>query len=79
MKQVIEHGGRNDMETDLYWIDGSRKGQHLTRESLEYINNTMRQGEPDIVENGIAYRIVNIGRATDSGSMLWTYHARIKP
>jgi hypothetical protein len=77
MKQVIHYAGTNNLETDLYVIDGSRKGRHLTRDSIAYILRTMRKGGPDVIAEGIPYRIVNVTRANLEGPDQWTAHIRI--
>jgi hypothetical protein len=78
MKQVIEHYGKTDEGIDSYVIDGTIRGRHLTIESVKYIKRTMRDGAPDNHdEKGRGYRIVHIGRSTDSGSDQWVEHIEL--
>jgi len=77
MKQIIEHDGQSDGGIDRYVIDGSRGGRNLTRESVAYIRQTMRRGEPDVVQDGRHYRIIHLERGTPTGSDQWTSHIEI--
>jgi len=78
MKQIIEHSGNTDIGIDLYTIDGTRKGRHLTTESIAYIKRTMREGPADLIaEDGTELRIVYIERSTDHGVAQWTHHVQL--
>ena len=75
MKQIIDYMGRSVDGIDSYVIDGSRKGRHLTRESMAYIMRTLSVGGSDVhTELDRYYRIAHVSRCTDSGGDSWTIH-----
>jgi len=78
MKQIIEYAGTDNLGTDLYVIDDTRKEFCITAKNMQYIRNTMRQGDPDLInEKGESYRIVNVVRSVNNKSEQKTVHIKM--